>query len=437
MKRFVIVLILLLCASAVYAGGALTLDCCRDMALEHSRTLRQEYNKEKNAVYDLQIARLQRLPMFDGSLMGVYMKDQELMEGTTIQMRGMYAAGINVTLPVYAGGRISAGIKLAGIAKDAAALQIRKAKDAVVAEVDNCYYTLLAVREKVKMLEAYSRQMEGLYDMVELSVRAELSTENDLLRIDARRTEIEYQKQKVRNGENLCRMALCKAVGLPPDTDIELADTLLVVAPPQDLSEDFSQRPELGLLSQQVAASEAQVKMARSAYLPTIALAGGYSYYGNIKMKGSTMLPDGTPYQYTNKFRDGIPLVALSVNIPIWHWGSEIKKVKKSKLDLENSRLALEENTELMSMEVCQAVQNLTDGYAMIRTAELGLRQAEDSRRIMRCKFDVGFATLTDMLDAEAQWSQARANLIEAQAQQLINNTEYLRMTGRLRYSAR
>ncbi len=69
MKRLVIVLILLLCASAVYAGGALTLDCCRDMALEHSRTLRQEYNKEKNAVYDLQIARLQRLPMFDGSLM--------------------------------------------------------------------------------------------------------------------------------------------------------------------------------------------------------------------------------------------------------------------------------------------------------------------------------------------------------------------------------
>ena len=55
----------------------------------------------------------------------------------------------------------------------------------------------------------------------------------------------------------------------------------------------------------------------------------------------------------------------------------------------------------------------------------------------MRCKFDVGFATLTDMLDAEAQWSQARANLIEAQAQQLINNTEYLRVTGRLRYSAR
>lgn len=88
-------------------------------------------------------------------------------------------------------------------------------------------------------------------------------------------------------------------------------------------------------------------------------------------------------------------------------------------------------------MEVCQAVQNLTDGYAMIQTAELGLRQAEDSRRVMRCKFDVGFATLTDMLDAEAQWSQARANLIEAQAQQLINNTEYLRVTGRLRYSAR
>lgn len=431
--RKIVFTIFVACAAALSAeDAALTVERCRQMALDYNMTLRQSRNSEQTAELDLQIARRQRLPMIDGSLMGIYMKDQELMEGTTLQMRGMYVAGINIALPIYAGGQISAGIKLAKIGREVARLQTRKTHDKVIADVDNCYYTLLAVREKVKMLEAYSRQMQGLYEMIGLSVQAGLATENDMLRVEARCTEIGYQLQKVRNGENLCRMALCNAVGIPLDSPVLLADTVLSVVEPVELSEDFSQRPELGLLQQQVAASEAQIKMARSNYLPTVALAGGYSYYGNLKLKGTTMLPDGTPYQYTQDFHDGIPMVGLSVKIPLVHWGAEVKKVKKSKLELENSRLQYDENRRLMSIEVRQAVQNLTDGYAMVRTAELGLRQAEDSRRIMRGKFDLGVATLTDMLDAEAQWSQARANLIEAQTQQLVNRTEYLRVTGRL-----
>ena len=41
-------------------------------------------------------------------------------------------------------------------------------------------------------------------------------------------------------------------------------------------------------------------------------------------------------------------------------------------------------------------------------------------------------ATLTDLLDAQTQWQQAESNLIEAQTQYRIYQTEYLRSTGRL-----
>lgn len=45
-----------------------------------------------------------------------------------------------------------------------------------------------------------------------------------------------------------------------------------------------------------------------------------------------------------------------------------------------------------------------------------------------------GLCTLTDLLDAQAQWQQARSNLIEAETQYKIYGTEYLRVTGRLYY---
>jgi outer membrane protein TolC len=122
----------------------------------------------------------------------------------------------------------------------------------------------------------------------------------------------------------------------------------------------------------------------------------------------------------------------LSVSIPLFHWGAEFKKVKKAKLVVEEARLDLQKNTRLLSIEARQAVQNLTSGYHMIETAQLGQRQADENLRVMQDKYDVSMATLTDLLEAEAQWQQAHSNLIEAQTQYKIYETEYLRVTGNL-----
>ena len=74
----------------------------------------------------------------------------------------------------------------------------------------------------------------------------------------------------------------------------------------------------------------------------------------------------------------------------------------------------------------------MQDGYLLIRTAEDGLREAEENLRVMRNRYAVAMAPLTDLLDAQSQWQEAESNLIEAQAQYKIYETEYLRAIGRL-----
>ena len=125
-------------------------------------------------------------------------------------------------------------------------------------------------------------------------------------------------------------------------------------------------------------------------------------------------------------------MAMVSVNIPICHLCAEVKMVKKAKLDVENARLSLQQNERAMQIEVRQAVQNVTDGYHMVQTAELGQRQADENLRVMRERFGVKMATMTDLLEAQAQWQQAHSNYIEAQTQYKIYETEYLRVTGRL-----
>lgn len=259
-----------------------------------------------------------------------------------------------------------------------------------------------------------------------------MATENDLLRIASKQSEISYLLQKARNGEQLCQLALANVVGIDFEQTITPTDTVLSDFKVEQLNEDISSRPELQLLQQRVKASEVLVKKARANYLPTVALTGGYAYFDNLKLKGTLRNLDGTPINVDHRFHGGRPLAMLSVNVPIFHWGAELKKVKKAKFDLDDSKLQLQQYERGMRIEVRRAVLNIADGQRMVETATVGRQQADENLRVMRQKYDNQLCTMTDLLDAQSQWQQARSNLIEAQTQQKIYETEYLRVTGRL-----
>lgn len=431
MKRIVITVLIAVQCVAVFPQQKMTLADCRETALRHNEDLQKADIELQKAELDRQIAYNAYLPKLDGSVMGLYMKDQDIM-GNNLLLRGTYVAGLNLTQPIYVGGQITAANRLARLGKECQQENLRKTRAEVLAEVDKSYYTLISVSQKVRMLEAFLCQMNGLIENLRASVSAELATGNDMLRVEAKRSEVEYQLQKARNGEELCRLALGNALGLPITEQVVPIDTVFSVEAISQLDENFELRPELSLLKKNVEVKETLAKKERSNFLPTIALSVGYSYYGNLKMRGTTMQPDGTPYQFEQKFSDDIPMAMLSVSIPIFHWGSEFKKAKKARLDVTAAQLDLQKNRRLLSIEVRQAVQNVTSGYQMVQTAQTGQQQADENLRVMQLKYDCSMATLTDLLDAQAQWQQAHSNLIEAQAQYKIYQTEYLRATGRL-----
>lgn len=405
---------------------------CREMALAHSEELQKSDNALRQAELDQKIAQTAFLPKIEGSAMGAYVFPDIDMMGMELRMRGTYMAGVNLTQPIYTGGKITTGHRLARIGKEAAAEKFRMTRMDVLVEADNAYWTYIAVGRKVRMLESYHAQMDTLYRQTETALVAGLATENELLRIDAKRTEIHYQLQKVQNGADLCRMSLCRIVGADFDTQIEATDTIFVASQPVGLSAETAARPELHLLEKQVAAGKEQIRMARADMLPTVGLSVGYSYYGNIKLNGMADVGGGTMVPYSQEFRDGMGLAMLSVKIPIFHWGESRKKVRKARYELRNVELDLQKNTRLLNIEVQQAIRNIQDGYELIRTAEKGLQQADENLRVMRNRYAASMAPLTDLLDAQSQWQQAESNLIEAQTQYKIYKTEYLRATGRL-----
>ena len=429
----------------------LSLTDCRQMALTNSEEMQQANIALQQAKLDRQIAKTAYLPKLDASATGAYILPDMDMMGMKLRMRGTYMAGINLTQPIYTGGKIRTGHRMAAIGEDVANEKRRMTRMDLLVEVDNAYWTYIAVKQKVRMLETYCAQMDTLYKQTETALMAGLATENDLLRIDTKRTEIHYQLQKARNGTDLCRMSLCRIIGAGSDSQIIATDTLyhavasecaagsdsqiiatdttFTVSQPGILDSSINSRPEIHLLEKQIAVSKEKITMERAEMLPTIALTASYMYYGNIKLNGmtntgSSMVP------FSQKFNDGLGMAMLSVQIPIFHWGEARKKVRKAKYEMQNAELDLQKNAKLLNIEIKQAILNVQDGYKLIQTAEKGLEQAQENLRVITNRYTASMSPLTDMLDAQSQWQQAESNLIEAQTQYKIYETDYRRAMG-------
>ena len=434
-KTVIVSLLTLIFTQNINAQTTLTLSQqeCRQRALTYSEDIKKSGNKIDQAQIDKYSSVAAFLPKVDATGMGIYMTPLEMAGmGAEMRMDGAYMAGLSLMQPIYTGGKILTGRKMAKIGESVAEEQQRMTKMDVIVEADNAYWTYLAVSRKVKMMESYSRQMDTIYNQTKAALSVGLATENEMLRVEAKRSEIKYQTQKVQNGADLCRISLCRVIGADYDTQIELTDTTFTLQPIMTLSDDLSNRPELAMLQKNVDINEQQIKMVRADMLPMVALSAGYTYFGNIKMETMVDVGGGTYMPFTSEFKDGIGTAMLAVQIPILHWGEGFKKVKKAKLELNNAQLELDKNKKLLNLQVQQAIRNVQDSYMMIETATLALKQAEENLRVMRNRYDQSMVPLTDLLDAQSQWQQSYSNYIEAQSQYKIYETEYLRATGNL-----
>ncbi|MDR2814706.1 MAG: TolC family protein [Prevotellaceae bacterium] len=453
--------------NASLAQQSLTLEQCRQMALQSSENIKIADKQFEQAVAEKQAAFAAYLPKISatGSLTYAF-KDIEMnsylptfvpdiataqlkpnlmpnpIPGATtpvigpdgnpvfdmyayypleVSVRGAYMAGVTVEQPIFAGGKIIVGNKMAKVGTEIASENRALQQASVIAETDRAYWIYVAVGEKVKILEKYSALLDFLDSATAVGYAVEMASKNDLLKVQARRGAVRYDLQRARNGLELARMSLCRITGLDYEAQILPADSLTQAALTQlpEASSDVTNRPEYRILQRQVDMKALHAKMVRADFLPVVGLGAGYSYLNGAKISGQEMSLK-------------LPYAMLSVSIPLFHFGEGFKKIKSARLQQEVSQLELEKNAKLLTLELRQISKDMQDAYAMVTTAESALAQASEALRVNSDSYEVGMETLANLLDAQAQWQQAHSNLIEARANFKIKETEWLKATGTL-----
>ncbi len=416
--------------------SAITLNVSQaiDLALENSEELVSAKNAVEQSRLNKQVAKASYLPSFAGSATGMWrLPDSEMDMGMSLRMRGVYMAGITLTQPIFAGGKIIASNKLAHIGEIVTNEQLRQIRIKITANAETSYWSYVAVLSKLEMMNSYRALIDTAYFQTKAAFEAGMATKNDLLRIEARQGQIKYQQEQVVNGVELCRMALCDALGLALDTPVTVEDSEIPVETVLDL-ENYSldSRPEMQLLRADIEAKRQQVRVTRADFLPQIGLQAGWSAMGNIKLDMMQQDADGNYTQVSNKINTDGWNIMVSLQVPLFNWGKGVKRVKYAKLEFDNARLNLDRNTRQLDLQVQQAIANVRTGEELVRFAEISLRQAEVALASTSESYRLGLATITDLLDSQAQWQTSRSSLIEAKTQLRIHIVDYRAATAKI-----
>ena len=409
----------------------LSLSQCRQMALESSELLKISQNKVVQSDLDRGIARTAYLPKLSGSAMAMYMTPNSSMgDAMELQLKGVYMAGFNIVQPVYAGGKIVTANKLARLGRDVADLELEATRMDVIADAEKTYWMYVAVLSKIDMLNAYMTQLDSLYDYTKFAYDIGMTTELNLMRVESKKSELQYRLRQAQSGCDICRLSLCRIVGLADDESITPTEKIAERTAVSDAFAGIDNRPELGLSKLGVTAKKHDVSMVRADFLPTLGLQIAWNAFGNMKMKNFITMDDGTVYPFTQTIKYNGFSGVLSLSVPIFHWGEGLRKGKKAKIEVENASLQLEYNTRMMELEARQAYNNYMDSFDAIRSAQKAYNETRRNLDIMNEQYEAGLMTLTDLLDAQSQWQTAYSNLIEAQTQHLIYRIDYRRSTG-------
>jgi len=327
----------------------------------------------------------------------------------------MNTAAVTLTMPVYAGGRIRRGYKLARLGEDVNVYQKAMTRDEVLARTEELFWTLQSLSEKEKTVRSYQLMLDSLYRDVSNYTSAGLAQRNDVLKVQLKQNELKTNLLKLKNGINLTRRALCQHIGLAYDS------SLVFTAPPdpqavavifQDPEQLVKNRNEYHLLNKAVEVKQVQKKLAAGEYMPQLSLVGG-----------------GFRYDIMNKTSNNA-LGMVSLSIPISDWWEGSHKIKKQEIEIEQAESSLQENTELLVLQIRQAANEVEETRYQISVSEVSVEQATENLRISQDNYRAGIIGISDLLEAQAVAQQAKDNLTDAQCQFQSKFAKYKLMIG-------
>lgn len=487
MKRFLSIILLAGITINGFSQRILSLDSCRNLAIQNNKELRIAQEKINAAHYNKKAAFTNYLPKFD--IMATYMRTQKeisllsdeqknsisnigtatgaqlqqqlqqiaasdkllgeiltpimnmipgltaglngvgqgLVDAFRTDTRNMFAGAATLTQPLFMGGKIIAYNKITKYAEQLAQMQHATGIEDLILNTDKAYWQVVSLVNKKKLAESYLKLLETLDSDIDKMIAEGVATKADGLSVKVKKNEAEVTLLKVENGLSLSKMVLCQICGLPLDTDISLEDENM----------DNLTLPNL------YTESNVNTALANRHEIKSLELASQI-YRQKVNVVRSEFLPSlalTANYAVTNpslvngfenKFR-GFWAAGVVLKVPVFHWGEGIYKVRAAKAEANIARYQLEDVKEKVELQVTQSSYKVNEATKQLHMAEQNMDKAEENLRFATLGFKEGVIPTSNVLEAQTAWLSAQSGKIDAQIDMKMSELYLLKSMGTLK----
>ena len=325
-------------------------------------------------------------------------------------IRNGTVANLMVTEPIYAGGRIRNGNRLAKLGIEAADLQTKIKEDEVRQQTECLYWQIVSLQEKISTLDELDMLLDTLNKDLKGAIDAGLALPNDQFKVSIKQNESRLNRKKAEDGITMLKMLLTQYIGIETDNLI-LTDTLSMETSPLatccDVSDAVSKRNETQLLDLSIKAEKLKKKMTLGEALPSLVVGGSVNY--------NTVFEHPKPNA----------MVFAMLQVPITDWYKTSCKLKKHNIEAEMAQNQQRDLTEQMELQTKQAWFELQQSWMRIELARTSLGEAEANLKMANDYYEAGITTLSEVLEAQTLLKQSRDELTDSRIDYRINLMKY------------
>ncbi len=309
---------------------------------------------------------------------------------------------LEVRQPVFNGGQAIYGRAQASAGVKAAEADLARGEDQVRYRTAQAYWGVVLSREALKAVQAGLETARANAAAAKARYRGETAPLSDLLAARVRVADLKGEEIEATNRVADAADGLTLVMGLEVDSDVFPADTLGRRRLKSDLDPLISQalesRPDLFAIRHRAEAARKGIGAARAAYLPHL------NAFLEMNLDSDAMFR-----------RQGESWTAgAMVTWDLFAGGRSIGGVRAAKAEAAGARAQADFRQAEVVREVRQAYRAVRAADAQVDVAEEALRQAEERLRITQLQYREGLATATDLLGAEAGFTQARVRRLQA-----------------------
>lgn len=324
-------------------------------------------------------------------------------------------------------------LKAAKAGKDYYKQNTKQSEEDIINQTAQVYYRILASREQVKSQDSNISKLTRIVAATQGQYDNGLARKIDLDRIKVNLTNAQTQRLQQLNQIAIQTANLKVLIGLPIETDIEPADLSLREIESQ--AKEFipsslfnvNNRTEIQVVDAQIRLRNLQTKAIRAENYPRLSAFFNYGYNGIGNVFSDYFKSGGSDIWY------GVGTVGVRLNIPIFDGLARQARTRQSaiqSLELQKRRegiaLSLKAGYESARKQIANSIHTIS-------AQKENVALASEVYSSSQANYNLGLATLTDLLEAQTSYIQAQNSYTQALLDYKIAELETIRSSGNLR----